>query len=112
MDYAEFLDRKTQGGADSGFAPLWMPPFLFDFQSELVEWAIRKGRAAIFADCGLGKTPTEPATGRPSSRYAISPKITKGAGRPTAKTDESLVSAVMAVPHPGVSEDLKGAAHG
>lgn len=56
-DYLAFLDAKTQGGADSGFAPVWMPPFLFDFQTSMVEWAIRKGRAAIFADCGLGKTP-------------------------------------------------------
>lgn len=56
-DYAAFLDRKTQGGADSGFSPVWMPPFLFDFQAEMVDWAVRKGRAAIFADCGLGKTP-------------------------------------------------------
>lgn len=36
-----------------------MPDYLFDFQSYLVEWAIRKGRAAIFADCGMGKTPME-----------------------------------------------------
>jgi hypothetical protein len=57
--YDEFLQGKLQGGADSGFAPVWMPPFLFDFQSALVEWAIRKGRAAILADCGLGKTPME-----------------------------------------------------
>jgi hypothetical protein len=56
-DYAEFLQRKTQAGADSGFEPLWLPSFLFDFQREMVSWAIRKGRAAIFADCGLGKTP-------------------------------------------------------
>ena len=56
-DYGEFLRQKSQGGADSGFAPVWMPDFLFDFQRELVEWAVRKGRAAIFADCGLGKTP-------------------------------------------------------
>lgn len=56
MDYTDFLYRKTQGGADSGFSPLWMPDFLFDFQSALVEWAITKGRAAILADCGLGKT--------------------------------------------------------
>ena len=56
-DYLDFLERKTQDGADSGFAPLWMPDFLFDFQADLVEWAIRKGRCAIFADCGLGKTP-------------------------------------------------------
>jgi len=36
-----------------------MPEFLFDFQAALVEWALRKGRAAIFADCGLGKTPMQ-----------------------------------------------------
>jgi hypothetical protein len=55
--YQDFLARKTQGGADSGFDPVWLPDFLFDFQRELVEWSVRKGRAAIFADCGLGKTP-------------------------------------------------------
>jgi len=43
----------------SGFAPLWLPDFLFDFQASVTEWAIRKGRAAIFADCGLGKTPMQ-----------------------------------------------------
>jgi hypothetical protein len=57
MDYATFLDVKTQAGADSGFDPVWMPSFLFDFQTALVDWAVRKGRAAIFADCGLGKSP-------------------------------------------------------
>lgn len=58
-DYATFLERKTQLGMNAGFEPLWMPDFLFDFQKALVEWAIRKGRAAIFADCGLGKTPMQ-----------------------------------------------------
>ena len=57
VSYLQFLDRKTQAGADSGFAPLWMPDCLFDFQHALTEWAIRKGRAEIMADCGLGKTP-------------------------------------------------------
>lgn len=56
-DYWSFLDQKAQAGADSGFAPVWMPDFLFDFQKDMVEWSVRKGRAAIFADCGLGKTP-------------------------------------------------------
>ena len=56
-DYEAFLRERAQAGADSGFAPLWMPDFLFDFQASMVEWAVRKGRAAIFADCGLGKTP-------------------------------------------------------
>jgi hypothetical protein len=56
-EYADFLKRKSQLGGDHGFDPLWMPDFLFDFQKALTSWAIRKGRAAIFADCGLGKTP-------------------------------------------------------
>lgn len=59
LDYAAFLHRKSQLGGNSGFEPVWMPDFLFDFQRSLVEWAIRKGRAAIFADCGLGKTPMQ-----------------------------------------------------
>jgi hypothetical protein len=59
MDYSEFLNGKAQLEGDHGFAPNWSPSFLFDFQTALVEWALRKGRAAIFADCGLGKTPME-----------------------------------------------------
>jgi hypothetical protein len=57
--YAEFLDHKAHHGAEHGFAPVWMPDFLFDFQAALVEWALVTGRAAILADCGLGKTPME-----------------------------------------------------
>jgi hypothetical protein len=56
MNYDDFLDRKTHAGAAHGFDPIWLPPQLFPFQVSLVTWAIQKGRAAIFADCGLGKT--------------------------------------------------------
>lgn len=59
MKYSKFIQNKSQLGTESGFAPIWMPDFLFDFQKNLVEWAVRKGRAAIFADCGLGKTPIQ-----------------------------------------------------
>lgn len=55
-DYRKFLDRKTHVGAEHGFAPTWLPDSLFDFQRACVEWACRKGRAALFEDCGLGKT--------------------------------------------------------
>ena len=58
-DYAAFLDEKAQVGGKHGFSPVWMPDFLFDFQQSIVEWAVEKGRAAIFADCGLGKTPMQ-----------------------------------------------------
>ena len=56
MNYADFIEQKTHVGADHGFAPLWMPDALFDFQRALTEWALLKGRAALYADCGLGKT--------------------------------------------------------
>lgn len=57
--YTQFLERKSQLGGDHGFQPSFMPGFLFDFQAHLVEWAVRKGRAAMFADCGMGKTPMQ-----------------------------------------------------
>src|SRR5262245_55964561 len=61
LDYQTFLARKSQLINDNGFEPLWLPDrvgdYRFkDFQKFLTEWAIRAGRAAIFADCGLGKT--------------------------------------------------------
>ena len=59
MNYQQFIESKSQLGGMSGFDPVWMPDFLFDFQKHLVEWACRKGKAAIFADCGLGKTPMQ-----------------------------------------------------
>lgn len=57
--YKTFLARRSQDSANAGFKPLWIPDWLYDFQKQLVEWAIRKGRSAIFADCGLGKTPMQ-----------------------------------------------------
>ncbi len=56
MDYATFIDRKSQLAGQFGFEPTFVHPMAYDFQSHLVEWALRQGRAAIFADCGLGKT--------------------------------------------------------
>lgn len=57
QDYLEFLERKANRGAAHGFEPLWIPDFLFPFQQKLTEWALLQGRAALFADCGLGKSP-------------------------------------------------------
>ena len=59
MSYDAFIASKVQLESDGGFDPLWVPSFLFDFQAHLTTWAIRKGRAAELADCGLGKTPME-----------------------------------------------------
>lgn len=56
MNYAEFIEAKTHTANEYGFNPEFLPDMLFDFQKSLVEWSCRKGRSAIFADCGLGKT--------------------------------------------------------
>jgi hypothetical protein len=57
--YEEFIANKSQYKSDDGFDPVFAPDWLYDFQQHLVEWATRKGRAAIFADCGMGKTPMQ-----------------------------------------------------
>ena len=59
MDYQEFLEAKRHSTNYHGFDPLWTPDFLFDFQRDLLKWSTKKGRSAIFADCGLGKTPMQ-----------------------------------------------------
>jgi hypothetical protein len=55
-DYEAFIDRKSQLAGQFGFMPSFQHPGAYDFQNHLIEWALRQGRAAIFADCGLGKT--------------------------------------------------------
>lgn len=59
MEYEKFLQRKQHSTNNYGFDPVFMPDFLFGFQKSLLEWSIKKGRSAIFADCGLGKSPME-----------------------------------------------------
>lgn len=57
--YGDFLQSKVHRGSSGGFSPTFMPGSLYDFQIALVTWALERGRAAIFADCGLGKTPMQ-----------------------------------------------------
>jgi len=56
MNYHDFLKTKEIKSDSVGFEPTSNNPTLFDWQSDIVRWALMKGRAAIFADCGLGKT--------------------------------------------------------
>ena len=61
MNYEEFIESKTIEFKNYGFDidKENLNPMLFDFQKDIVRWALKKGRAAIFADCGLGKTPMQ-----------------------------------------------------
>lgn len=58
--YHQFLDKKRIVVSPSGFTvdDDVLSPHLFDYQRAVVKWAIRKGKAALFLDTGLGKTPS------------------------------------------------------
>jgi hypothetical protein len=60
MDYQEFIESKRPADVPTGIdSDVDINPMLFGFQSDITRWALRRGRAAIFADCGLGKTPMQ-----------------------------------------------------
>lgn len=59
-EYMRFLASKRIDDRPTGLAiDSVSNPMLFDFQADITRWALRRGRAAIFADCGLGKTPIQ-----------------------------------------------------
>lgn len=60
MNYELYIDQKRIVFQPSGFdASNDLNPMLFDFQADIVRWALKVGKAAIFADCGFGKTAME-----------------------------------------------------
>ncbi|MEO7584892.1 MAG: DEAD/DEAH box helicase, partial [Ferruginibacter sp.] len=56
MNYTEFLDSKRHSAVDFGIIPNYIPDAMFDYQKHVTEYAIKKGRCAVFLDTGLGKT--------------------------------------------------------
>lgn len=56
VGYNAFIRSKAAADVPTGFAPSQLGSHLFDFQAAIVDWACKRGRAAIFADTGLGKT--------------------------------------------------------
>ena len=57
--YDKFLEGKVVGDVYGGFVAGDLNRSLFDFQDAIARWALKKGRAAVFADTGLGKTLTQ-----------------------------------------------------
>jgi hypothetical protein len=55
-DYAAFLAERARPPRTDPVPAAVMPERLFGFQRDLAGWALEQGRAAVFADCGLGKT--------------------------------------------------------
>lgn len=58
LSYTEYLQKKANEHNAPAITvdPGGLNKNLYDFQRDLTTWALQKGRAAIFADCGLGKT--------------------------------------------------------
>lgn len=77
MTYEEFLDKKKQTAISSGFEKPkeQMNKNLFDWQKDIVYWALKKGRAALFEDCGLGKTIQELEWAQSVSDYTGKPVL-------------------------------------
>ena len=61
MDYESFLKSKERKSTSIGFDvdSSDINPKLYPFQNHVVRWALKRGRAALFEDCGLGKTPQQ-----------------------------------------------------
>ena len=55
-EYLEFLEQKKHSIYDYGITPNFIHDKLFDFQKYVAEYAIKKGRCALFLDTGTGKT--------------------------------------------------------
>lgn len=56
VDYESFVRSKRRAELATGHQPGDLNEHLFDFQHAIVSWSVRRGRAAVFADTGLGKT--------------------------------------------------------
>ena len=53
--YLEFLKSKQNVAVDAGFKCSELNKHLFQYEADIVRWALKKGKAALFEDCGLGK---------------------------------------------------------
>lgn len=56
MNYDDFIKNKFKTSVHRGIEPINLNPNLYDFQHHIVSAALKKGKYAIFADCGMGKT--------------------------------------------------------
>ena len=54
--YQDFLESKRHTTINYGIEPKYIPDFLFDYQKYVTDYAVKKGRCAVFLDTGLGKT--------------------------------------------------------
>ena len=74
-DYDKFIAAKSKTVQATGFEPREITAPLFDWQKSVVRWAVRNGRAALFEDCGLGKTVQQLEWAHQISEHTQSPVL-------------------------------------
>ena len=75
MNYDAFIASKSRCRIASGFEPTPIAAHLFDWQKSVTRWAIRNGCAALFQDCGLGKTIQQLEWARQVSEHTKAPVL-------------------------------------
>lgn len=75
MEYQEFLKAKEFRHVEAGFIAADLPYPLFDYQEPIVRWALKRGKSAIFADTGLGKTIMQLAWADQVAKHAKGPVL-------------------------------------
>jgi len=77
MSYTAFLESKRHNSVMTGFDidESDLNDKLYPFQKHCVQWALKRGRAALFEDCGLGKTPQQLEWAHRVSEYTDKPVL-------------------------------------
>ena len=105
VDYQRFVSSKCTRPGDHGTEYRNPHSLLFQWQREIVAWAVKRGRAAIFADCGLGKTLMQLEWARHWRRTLIVCPL--AVARQTIREAEKLGLAVVEVTEPGSDAPLQ-----
>lgn len=76
MQYSDFIDNKKIAVCNTGIVEdVTIRGSLFHYQKDIVKWALKKGRAAIFADCGMGKTAMQLEWAYHVNRHTLKPVV-------------------------------------
>ncbi|KKB80805.1 helicase [Devosia soli] len=76
MQYTDFIASKQMMDPETGITErVELPSYLFPHQADITQWSLRRGRAAIFAGTGLGKTLMELVWAHEVSRYTRKPVL-------------------------------------
>lgn len=75
MNYYDFIEKKKHEAQNYGIEVNFMPEGAFDFQKHVCEYAIKKGRSAVFLDTGLGKTLIELTIARNYANHTKKPVL-------------------------------------